>query len=231
MGAGKARPDRRPKRHPQCRRLSCPSTGKARTRLRRPQRRPSRSGASTGRSRRPLAVPRLPRIPRPCASAPSCLRQDTTSHGPDASALAWTDHASAAAGPREEWQRGRVCRVGDDAALDGCAFAKRRPDPEISRVLRAFRWSGSARPATPSLDPARSPRPGACTTNAPRAPRHREYSRARTRRCRPAPGASQPRNQCAAYRNSRTGSRSVKDCPKLSDATGCEPALRGRSDA
>ncbi len=105
------------------------------------------------------------------------------------------------------------------SSLDGCAFAKRRPDPEISRVLRAFRWSGSARPATPSLDPARSPRPGACTTNAPRAPRHREYSRARTRRCRPATGASQPRNQCAAYRNSRTGSRSVKDCPKLSDAT------------
>ena len=83
-----------------------------------------------------------------------------------------------------------------------------------SRGLQAVRWSGcSCEPsATRLLDPPRSPRSGAGTTNAPTAPRNREHSRARTRRCRRAPRASRRRNRCAAYRDSRSRLRSVKGC-------------------
>lgn len=85
----------------------------------------------------------------------------------------------------------------------------------------AFRWSGwgSERPATRSLDAARSPRPGAGTTNAPTAPRNHEHSRARTRRCRRAREASRPRNQYGAYRDCVSRRRCVKSSRNLSYTT------------
>ena len=106
----------------------------------------------------------------------------------------------------------------------------------------AFRWSGWGfeRPATRSLDPPRSPRPGAGTTSAPTAPRNREHSRARTRRCRRAREASRPRNQYGAYRDCMSRRRAVKRSrnlsyamaahrPELSVPMGRKPRPPGRS--
>ena len=120
--------------------------------------------------------------------------------------------ARASSGTARSWP------IGDSREDLGPATTLHSRTARRSRGSPAFRWSGcgSERPATRSLDPPRSPRPEAGTTNAPTAPRNREHSRARTRRCRRAREASRPRNQCGAYRDSRGRRRSVKSCRNLS---------------
>jgi hypothetical protein len=87
----------------------------------------------------------------------------------------------------------------------------------IWRTVKRSGW-GVERTATWSPGLPRPRRPGAGTTNAPKEPRDRDCSRARTRKYRRARGRRRPSNQRVALRDCRSRPRRVKGCCASSPA-------------